>query len=514
MLRSHRVHMALKRQVVCCSVVLGCLLCSSVVYGVPQDWCAPISKDAEAVYPEVTDGEWVITTEIGEPVYALSGGTVESIYPETNGTMPEGWSVCQGRPETARIVINHGGTVVRYGMLFKVADGIQAGEMIARGTMIGLAGKKSFCLSEDTSNNGILVIQSDVDLSGLKDAPDCPCLSNCAGRECGDDGCGNSCGVCATGTYCKAGTCACTETPKNAECGSDSCGSRVNPDKDLCGTGYSCQQNICVDTQDCVTRCLSADGQTRVRKCGNDGCGGTCGECLPHQECDENYQCRCVPQCAGRACGDDGCGGSCGKCGEGICDDSGQCVCEEDGNVLRSNCVSLSDKEQPCGAVCNSGEDGSSSGGHSGSTGDLSEYANCVLNCEGKTCGDSDGCGGICGGCSESSSCQREEQSYSCVVLENACTPHCEDKQCGEDGCGGVCGDCGKAFACIDGACKFGRQAKTIELVGLSSCSISGKQTVSWWGWIAVLLGMLGYGLRIRCKQSSFGVPPQTPPRD
>jgi hypothetical protein len=86
--------------------------------------------------------------------------------------------------------------------------------------------------------------------------------------------------------------------------------------------------------------------------------------------------------------------------------------------------------------------------------------------------------------------------------------------QCGDDGCGGVCGDCGKAFACIDGTCKFGRQAKTIELVGLSSCSISGKQTVSWWGWIAVLLGMLGYGLRIRCKQSSFGVPPQTSSRD
>ena len=30
----------------------------------------------------------------------------------------------------------------------------------------------------------------------------CQCLPNCAGRECGDDGCGGSCGACDDGLFC------------------------------------------------------------------------------------------------------------------------------------------------------------------------------------------------------------------------------------------------------------------------------------------------------------------------
>ena len=33
------------------------------------------------------------------------------------------------------------------------------------------------------------------------------CVPNCDGRLCGDDGCGNSCGQCATGQECEDGTC-------------------------------------------------------------------------------------------------------------------------------------------------------------------------------------------------------------------------------------------------------------------------------------------------------------------
>lgn len=35
------------------------------------------------------------------------------------------------------------------------------------------------------------------------------CLPNCAGRECGDDGCGGSCGTCAPGVACFRGACSC-----------------------------------------------------------------------------------------------------------------------------------------------------------------------------------------------------------------------------------------------------------------------------------------------------------------
>jgi hypothetical protein len=69
----------------------------------------------------------------------------------------------------------------------------------------------------------------------------------------------------------------------------------------------------------CVPNC---DGQY----CGgDDGCGGTCGDCEAGSACGPDYRCRptpCVPNCrnpdgSARTCGDDGCLGSCGACGAG-----------------------------------------------------------------------------------------------------------------------------------------------------------------------------------------------------
>lgn len=40
------------------------------------------------------------------------------------------------------------------------------------------------------------------------------CTPNCAGKTCGDDGCGGSCGTCASGYACSSGTCvSCTSNP-------------------------------------------------------------------------------------------------------------------------------------------------------------------------------------------------------------------------------------------------------------------------------------------------------------
>jgi len=43
------------------------------------------------------------------------------------------------------------------------------------------------------------------------------CQKNCAGKECGDDGCGGSCGTCTGEDVCKAGTCA----PPGMDCNND-----------------------------------------------------------------------------------------------------------------------------------------------------------------------------------------------------------------------------------------------------------------------------------------------------
>ena len=115
------------------------------------------------------------------------------------------------------------------------------------------------------------------------------CTPSCAGRACGDDGCGGTCGTCVTGWTCQGGTC-------------------VEP-------------NLCVP---------ACEG----KECGLDGCGGACGACQPPLQCSANGQCYdaavCVPACGDRACGDDGCGGPCGVCKNGqTCSVAGRCEGEE-----------------------------------------------------------------------------------------------------------------------------------------------------------------------------------------
>ena len=85
-------------------------------------------------------------------------------------------------------------------------------------------------------------------------------------------------------------------------------------------------------TQD-VSVDLPADtcvGDCTGKKCGDDGCSGTCGLCEAGTICEEGI-CECVPQCEELECGDDKCGGACGTCIDGnpctsdACED-GECV--------------------------------------------------------------------------------------------------------------------------------------------------------------------------------------------
>jgi hypothetical protein len=91
------------------------------------------------------------------------------------------------------------------------------------------------------------------------------CTPSCAGRQCGSDGCGGSCGDCLGGQFCARGQC----------------------------------------VVDCVPQCSG-------RECGDDGCGGVCGDCGAGSSCIAGVcTAGCIPNCSGRKCGDDGCGGRC-----------------------------------------------------------------------------------------------------------------------------------------------------------------------------------------------------------
>ena len=75
------------------------------------------------------------------------------------------------------------------------------------------------------------------------------CTPNCAGKECGDDGCRGSCGECGGYDTCNNGQCECTPKCGENSCGDDGCGGncgecdKINPSMHLCkyydDDGYS-----------------------------------------------------------------------------------------------------------------------------------------------------------------------------------------------------------------------------------------------------------------------------------
>lgn len=140
------------------------------------------------------------------------------------------------------------------------------------------------------------------DMTSLGDT-ELACPVACAQSECGEDGCGNSCGVCSEPQQvCIDGSCVCVSDCAAKECGPDGCGGTCGD----CGCGESCDGGACIFH--------NCDG----KECGEDGCGGVCGECGCGSICTDSL---CVDyKCKGKECGDDGCGGVCGNCGlEGTC---------------------------------------------------------------------------------------------------------------------------------------------------------------------------------------------------
>jgi hypothetical protein len=93
---------------------------------------------------------------------------------------------------------------------------------------------------------------------------DAGCMPQCAGRSCGDDGCGGSCGTCPGGFPCDT--------------------------QGQCGT--------------CTPFCGCA-------VCGDDGCGGSCGTCPGQYTCVVNGTCQLDP---GSVCGPATCGSAASCC--------------------------------------------------------------------------------------------------------------------------------------------------------------------------------------------------------
>jgi len=133
----------------------------------------------------------------------------------------------------------------------------------------------------------------DNDCDGLvdwADVQDC-CRPQCDGKDCGDDGCGGTCGNCGGNADCSpAGVCQvrCGAVPSNSCDGY--CGQQYGAGGCFCD-GYNCAMfpgSCCIDFAACCTCEPYCDG----RECGDDGCGGVCGLCTDGTACEDG---RCEP---------------------------------------------------------------------------------------------------------------------------------------------------------------------------------------------------------------------------
>jgi len=112
----------------------------------------------------------------------------------------------------------------------------------------------------------------DNDCNGLVD-DDCICVPDCQGKDCGDDGCGGSCGGCDDGNLCTTDSC----DEVTGQCGHEP--------KDCDDNGNSCSEDICHPlTGQCIHYPEDCDDGDC---CTIDSCDEVSGQCK-HIPCDCN----------------------------------------------------------------------------------------------------------------------------------------------------------------------------------------------------------------------------------
>ena len=245
-------------------------------------------------------------------------------------------------------------------------------------------------------------------------------------------GCGSNDGDNSVGQDVTEGDGECIPSCDGVTCGDDGCGGS-------CGNCFTLEggvdNNLCVAGQ-CVDCAPSCDGLA----CGDDGCGGNCGNCftpeggIDNDLCNEGVCVDCAPACDGKSCGDNGCGGTCGTCaGELVCA-GGECV--EDVGLCATGEVCMPSAEGSPDLVClddgqipadNETQCHNTDGGCAGNyacryVDDAQTESICIENCgecpSGTTCGDVTGDGYM--GCMVAGSIPQNAVS-GCHNLDEGC---------------------------------------------------------------------------------------------
>ncbi|MBI5547813.1 MAG: chitobiase/beta-hexosaminidase C-terminal domain-containing protein, partial [Deltaproteobacteria bacterium] len=158
----------------------------------------------------------------------------------------------------------------------------------------------------------------------------CRCIPQCAGKQCGDDGCGGTCGSCQASQECVAPG-ACVSACGNASCqaGKGETCSTCPADCGSCCGNSTCDLGFGESCSVCPADCGPCCGNGTCEAVRSETCVSCVADCAcgPAQVCDTVHAtCACAPQCAGKQCGDDSCGQSCGTCPNGYeCNPQGGC---------------------------------------------------------------------------------------------------------------------------------------------------------------------------------------------
>jgi hypothetical protein len=333
------------------------------------------------------------------------------------------------------------------------------------------------------------------------------CVPSCAGRECGDDGCGGSCGQCQVGEYCDANfQC---QVGQASQLGDPCPYGNVNataPDCDVsvnlfCVGMPEDAQYTCAADADCLAWGFPSNWNPdcvvgATSGCGASFCSQLCdanGACPagydPYTDAQGNCFClpgtTCTPDCTGRVCGDDGCGGTCGSCvAPLVCDATGQCVTAgtgQHGDLCTDQaqcsaglvCILFTATDGYCSGVCNCADS-------TGCPAGLTPPTECMWSDGGTpaTCYCGYQCPNGVADCPNGGVgwlCQDVGGFMGCIP--GACQPNCAGKACGDDGCGGSCGTCAGGETCnASGQCIPGGCTDII----LDPSFESGSSTTPW----------------------------------
>jgi hypothetical protein len=188
------------------------------------------------------------------------------------------------------------------------------------------------------------------------------CTPACTGKNCGDDGCGGSCGSCPSGETCSSGgVCeggGCTPSCTGKTCGDDGCGGSCGS----CPSGQTCGA---------TGTCTGGGGTCDHPICSTgDALNGSCDTCAGEICTADSYCCTtawdsiCVGEVAsvcGQTCGGGG-GGNCkhDECSTGAklkkgCDACVTEICTEDAYCCSTKWdgICVSEVGSICGESCN-----------------------------------------------------------------------------------------------------------------------------------------------------------------